>query len=170
MKPIQERRAIALEAIGHALLELAAIERESEPATKETFIDKKNSLREVGLSPAAFAAAAGLHFPAFRVSRRLTATREDVVGWLKGRTMVKPQPSSGSPPPPKPTLPRPTKPMGTNEKSFDETLDYIEHGTDPPNQKDREAYMHAHGGDVRAIAIAKWKRTPPRKPRKPRQG
>ena len=165
VKPIQERRAIALEAIGHALLELAAIERESEPATRETFIDKKNSLREVGLSPAAFAAAAGLHFPAFRVSRRLTATREDVVGWLKGRTMVKPQPTYGSPPPPKPT-----KPTGTNEKSFDETLDYIEHGTDPPNQKDREAHMFKNGGDVRAIAIAKWKRTPPRKPRKPRQG
>lgn len=137
----------------------------SEPATRETFIDKKNSLREVGLSPAAFAAAAGLHFPAFRVSRSLTATRADVVAWLKSREMVKPpRPSS------EPTPPRPTKPTGTNEKSFDETLDYIENGTDPPDQKDREAYMQAHGGDVRAISIAKWKRTPPRKPRKPRQG
>jgi hypothetical protein len=82
-----ERRAAALEAIAQALLELAAVEREPEETTNpsETLIDRRNCERELGITPHAFVAAAGRDFPAFRVSKRLTATKGDVLGWLKTR-------------------------------------------------------------------------------------
>jgi hypothetical protein len=87
MLPRHERRAAALEAIARALLELAALERETDaPApSKEILIDRRTCDAELGLTPASFVAAAGRDFPAFRVSRRLTATREDVLAWLKSR-------------------------------------------------------------------------------------
>jgi hypothetical protein len=87
MLPRQERRAAALEAIAHALLELAAVEREAEDAAvpKSVLIDRRNCDRELGLTPRAFAAAAGRDFAAFRVSKRLTAMKEDVLAWLKSR-------------------------------------------------------------------------------------
>jgi hypothetical protein len=46
----RERRAAALEAIAHALLELAAVEREPEETTSpsETLIDRRNCERELG--------------------------------------------------------------------------------------------------------------------------
>lgn len=93
----RERRATALEAIAHALLELAAVEREPEDVAtpKEVLIDRRNCDRELGLTPRAFAAAAGRDFPAFRVSKRLTATKEDVLAWLKSRT-VEPKPKAVS--------------------------------------------------------------------------
>jgi hypothetical protein len=83
----RERRAAALEAIAHALLELAAVEREPEETTSpiETLIDRRNCEKELGVTPHAFVAAAGRNFPAFRVSKRLTATKGDVLGWLKTR-------------------------------------------------------------------------------------
>jgi hypothetical protein len=83
----RERRAAALEAIAHALLELAAVEREPEETTSptETLIDRRNCQETLGLSPHAFVAAAGRDFPAFRVSKRLTATKADVLAWLKTR-------------------------------------------------------------------------------------
>lgn len=82
-----ERRAAALEAIAHALLELAAVEREPEEvrSAREVLVDRRNCNEELGLTPRAFAAAAGRDFPAFRVSKRLTATKEDVLAWLKSR-------------------------------------------------------------------------------------
>jgi hypothetical protein len=86
MTPQRERRAAALEAIGNAILELAAVEREAdEPAPADVFIDRRNCEKEVRLSPRAFADAAGRHFPAFRVSRRRTATKVDVLTWLRSR-------------------------------------------------------------------------------------
>jgi hypothetical protein len=85
---LHERRAAALEAIGRALLELAAIEREpAERLAHEILVDRRNCETEVGLRPSAFAAAAGRDFPAFRVSRRLTASKADVLAWLKSRTV-----------------------------------------------------------------------------------
>jgi hypothetical protein len=82
----RERRAAALEAIANALLELAAIEREPETsAPAEVLIHRKNCRQELGLPPAAFLEAAGREFAAFRVSRRVTATKADVLGWLKTR-------------------------------------------------------------------------------------
>jgi hypothetical protein len=90
----QDRRAAALEAIAHALLELAAVEREPEdPVTpKEILIDHRNCEAELGLAPRAFTAAAARgDFPAFRVSKRQTATKEDVLSWLKSRK-VEPKP------------------------------------------------------------------------------
>ena len=49
------------------------------------FIDRRNCEKEVRLSPRAFADAAGRDFPAFRVSRRRTATKVDVLTWLRSR-------------------------------------------------------------------------------------
>ena len=96
-----ERRAAALEAIAHALLELAAVEREPEEAAPtEVLLDRRNCEKELGLTPRAFAAAAGRDFPAFRVSKRLTATKADVLVWLKTRK-VEPKPARVSAPPPK---------------------------------------------------------------------
>jgi hypothetical protein len=85
----QERRAAALEAIAHALLELAAVEREPEEkqTAREILIDHRNCEAELGLARRAFTAAAGRDFPAFRVSKRQTATKEDVLAWLKSRTV-----------------------------------------------------------------------------------
>ena len=55
-----ERRANALEAIGNALLELAAIERASEEVPEtEVLIDRRNCRKELGLPAGAFIAAAG---------------------------------------------------------------------------------------------------------------
>jgi hypothetical protein len=87
MQSHRERRAAALEAIAHALLELAAVEREPDAFrnSKEVLIDRRNCEAELGLTPGSFVAAAGRDFPAFRVSRRLTATKEDVLAWLKSR-------------------------------------------------------------------------------------
>lgn len=86
MKNKAERRAAALEAIANALLELAAVEREPEDAPPaEILIDRRNCERELGLSPWAFVRSAGREFPAFRVSKRLTSTKEDVLAWLKSR-------------------------------------------------------------------------------------
>ena len=89
----RERRAAALEAIAHALLELAAVEREPEPSTNpaEILVDRRNCEEELRITPRAFADAAGRDFPAFRVSRRLTATKADVLAWMKTRT-VQPKP------------------------------------------------------------------------------
>lgn len=88
MQSRRERRAAALEAIAHALLELAAVEREPEEQTpNEVLIDRRNCEKELGLTPRAFAAAAGRDFPAFRVSKRITATKADVLAWLKTRTV-----------------------------------------------------------------------------------
>ena len=98
----RERRAAALEAIGNALLELAAVEREAEESPAgEVFIDRRNCEKELGLSPRAFADAAARHFPAFRVSRRLTATKDSVLTWLRSRE-VEPKtsrPAAMKPPP-----------------------------------------------------------------------
>jgi hypothetical protein len=90
----RERRATALEAIAHALLELAALEREPEEATSpgETLIDRRNCEKELGITAHAFVAAAGRDFPAFRVSKRLTATKADVLGWLKTRKVERKAP------------------------------------------------------------------------------
>ena len=98
MSSRHERRAAALEAIAHALLELAALEREpDEIAPKEILIDRRNCERELGLSPRAFAAAASRSdFAAFRVSKRLTATKADVLAWLKSRK-VEPRPHHEKP-------------------------------------------------------------------------
>jgi hypothetical protein len=82
----RERRAAALEAIGNALLELAAVERASEEVPEtEVLIDRRNCRKELGLPAGAFIAAAGREFPAFRVSRKTTATKADVLAWLKTR-------------------------------------------------------------------------------------
>lgn len=90
----RERRASALEAIAHALLELAAVEREPEETANpsETLIDRRNCERELGLTPHAFVAAAGRDFPAFRVSKRLTAIKAEVLSWLKTRTVERKRP------------------------------------------------------------------------------
>lgn len=99
----RERRAAALEAIGHALLELAAVEREPEETTNpnEALIDRRNCARELGLTPHAFVASAGYDFPAFRVSKRLTATKADVLAWLKTRKVErKPRRPVEAPEPP----------------------------------------------------------------------
>ena len=82
-----ERRAVAFEAIAQALLELAAVEREPDDATSpsEILIDRRNCAEMLGLTPHAFVAGAGRDFPAFRVSKRLTATKGDVLAWLKTR-------------------------------------------------------------------------------------
>ena len=96
-----ERRAAALEAIANALLELAAVEREpDESSPSEVLVDRRNSAKELGLSPSAFTAAAGRDFPAFRVSKRLTATKADVLAWLKTRK-VSPKPHPAKPAPTK---------------------------------------------------------------------
>jgi hypothetical protein len=99
-----ERRAAALEAIGHALLELAALEREpEESAPTEVLINRRNCVKELGLAPGAFLEAAGTAFPAFRISRTVTATKADVLAWLKSRQVApkvpreKPAVSSPSP-------------------------------------------------------------------------
>jgi hypothetical protein len=96
MRSQRERRAAAFEAIAQSLLELAAIEREPEerPAS-EILIDRRNCESKLGLSPRAFGDAAGRDFPAYRVSRRLTATKADVLAWIKSR----PVPTKGSRPP-----------------------------------------------------------------------
>lgn len=93
MSSPRERRAVALEAIAHALLELAAVEREPEEevAPQEVLVDHRNCEKELGLVPRAFTAAAGRDFPAFRVSKRQTATKADVLAWLKTRK-VEPKP------------------------------------------------------------------------------
>jgi hypothetical protein len=92
MIPQRERRAAALEAIAHALLELAAVEREpEETCPSETVIDRRNCEEVLGLTPHAFVAAAGRDFSAFRVSKRLTASKADVLAWLKTRR-VEPKP------------------------------------------------------------------------------
>jgi hypothetical protein len=94
---LAERRAAALEAIARALLELAAIERESETSSPiETLIDRRNCERELGITPRAFVDAAGRDFASFRVSRRLTATKADVLAWMKTRKV-------------QPKLPRPVE-------------------------------------------------------------
>jgi hypothetical protein len=87
MKLRSERRAAALEAIAHALMDLAAVEREPDEAMSpiETLIDRRNCERELGITSHAFVAAAGRHFTAFRVSKRLTATKADVLAWRKTR-------------------------------------------------------------------------------------
>ncbi len=88
----RERRAAALEAIAHALLELAAVEREAEETSAaEVLVDRRNCEKELAITPHAFVAAAGRDFPAFRVSRRLTATKADVLAWMKTRT-IQPKP------------------------------------------------------------------------------
>jgi hypothetical protein len=87
-----ERRAAALEAIANALMQLAAAEREAdEPRPEDVFIDRRNCRKELGLPQRAFLSAAGTDFPAFRVARRVTATKADVVAWLKTRS-VQPKP------------------------------------------------------------------------------
>jgi len=96
----RERRAAAFEAIAHSLMDLAAIEREPEerPAS-ETLIDRRNCQNELGLSANAFVRVAGREFPAFRVSRRLTATKADVLTWMKSRpvpTRARTPPSKAS--------------------------------------------------------------------------
>ncbi len=97
-----ERRAGALEAIARALLELAAVEREPEETTSpsETLIDRRNCERELGITPHAFVAAAGRDFPAFRVSKRLTATKADVLAWLKTRKVERKAPRAKEEPKP----------------------------------------------------------------------
>lgn len=98
-----ERRAAALEAIAHALLELAALEREPVESTspKELLIDHRNCEAELGLARRAFTAAAARgDFPAFRVSKRQTATKDDVLAWLKSRKVepkVKTPPERAAP-------------------------------------------------------------------------
>src|SRR5687768_2600751 len=88
MNTQQERRAAALEAIGHALLELAALEREPpESRPIDVLINRRNCAKELGLSPTAFLEAAGTAFPAFRVSRTVTATKADVLTWLRSRSV-----------------------------------------------------------------------------------
>lgn len=83
-----ERRAAALEAIGKALMTLAALEREAdEPRPEDVLIDRRNCREELGLPQRAFLFAAGQEFPAFRVSRRVTATKADVLAWLKTRAV-----------------------------------------------------------------------------------
>jgi hypothetical protein len=98
----RERRAGALEAIAQALLELAAVEREPEETTSpsETLIDRRNCERELGITPHAFVAAAGRDFPAFRVSKRLTATKADVLDWLKTRKVERKAPRAKEDPKP----------------------------------------------------------------------
>src|ERR1700722_5327563 len=90
----RERRAAALEAIAQALLELAAVERDPEETTSpsEILIDRRNCEKELGITPHAFVAAAGRDFPAFRVSKRLTATKADVLAWLKTRKVERKAP------------------------------------------------------------------------------
>jgi len=108
MHPQHERRAAALEAIGKALLELAAIERESREAPpEEVLIDRRNCRRELGLPAGAFIAAAGHDFPAFRVSRKVTATKADVMAWLKTRAFT-----------PEPPKPKPTTNVEQNPEEF----------------------------------------------------
>lgn len=98
MSSQRERRAAALEAIGKALLELAAIERASEEVPDaEVLIDRRNCRKELGLPAGAFISAAGREFPAFRVSRKVTATKADVLAWLKTRG-VTPAPTPPKPP------------------------------------------------------------------------
>jgi hypothetical protein len=95
-----ERRAAALEAIAHALLDLAALEREpEESAPSEVLIDRRNCEKELGLRPRTFlAAASDRDFPAFLVARRVTATKADVFAWLKTRRFEPkpPAPKSGA--------------------------------------------------------------------------
>jgi hypothetical protein len=68
------------------LLELAAVEREAEEKPpQEVMIDRRNCEKEVGLSPRSFMDAAGRHFPAFKVGRRPTASKADVLAWLRSR-------------------------------------------------------------------------------------
>lgn len=99
----RERRAAAFEAIAHALLELAAVEREPEttPSAREILIDHRNCEEQLGLTPRAFTAAAARgDFPAFRVSKRQTATKDDVLSWLKSRKVEpKPKPAPAATPP-----------------------------------------------------------------------
>jgi hypothetical protein len=89
MNDPHERRAKALEAIAHALLDLAAVEREPEDAPpREVLINRRNCEAELGLAPSTFMNAAGRRFPAFRVSKRVTATKADVLAWLKTRKVT----------------------------------------------------------------------------------
>jgi hypothetical protein len=86
-------------------MELAALEREPDETTgpSETLIDRRNCEKELGITPHAFVAAAGRNFPAFRVSRRLTATKADLLVWMKTRKVeAKPQRSAPAPKPPEP--------------------------------------------------------------------
>ncbi len=146
MTELRKRRATALQAIGNALLELAAIERESADGGGEMFINRKNSESELGLASSAFRAAAGLHFPAFRVSRRLTAKREDVLAWLTSRTMTKSVPSR-----------KPMSPRWDASMSFDETVAYIEAGTTEFERRARRMEVTKGGGDPRTTAVFRTK-------------
>jgi hypothetical protein len=102
MSSRNERRAAAFESIAAALLELAAVEREPYEANpQEVLINRRNCAKELSLTPSAFVAAAGRDFPAFRVSRTLTATKADVLTWLKTRAvqpkLQRPKPAPTAP-------------------------------------------------------------------------
>ncbi len=91
--------------MARALLELAAVERESDGTTSaaETLIDRRNCEKELGITPRAFVDAAGRDFASFRVSRRLTATKAEVLAWMKTRTVeAKPPRPLEAPKPPDP--------------------------------------------------------------------